>query len=173
MGKWKDSAFALVFAYLALAGSIALSSLMPAPQTYRNHIRYDPAFHFVTLPLLVIILVHSIHLTVHEWPRHYGAHIQGILIAVALILIAGVARSSAIRAQDRTIRLEERLRYAAVLSPTDLAASSTLTLRQIIALRFASDAELPALITRTLAEDLTPKQIKLSIATWRPDYDRV
>ena len=150
---------------------------MPTPSTntqnYKNHTRYDPPFHFVTLPLLLILLIDAVYVTIHDWPRHHGNHIFWIFMVIVSILIAGVARSSAIRAQDRVIRLEERLRYAAVLSPADLATSTALTLRQIIALRFASDAELATLIKRTLAEDLTSKQIKENIITWRPDYDRV
>jgi hypothetical protein len=146
---------------------------MPAPQTYKNHTRYDPLFHFTIIPLALIAFFGAIHLTVHDWPRQHGAHILWILLSFTSILIAGMARSSALRAQDRVIRLEERLRYAALLSPAEAAAAEALTLRQIIALRFASDAELPALIKRTLAENLPPKQIKESIVTWRPDNDRV
>jgi hypothetical protein len=146
---------------------------MPAPQSYKNHTRYDPLFHFTIVPLALIAFFGAIHLTIHDWPRHHGAHILWILLSLLAILIAGMARSSALRAQDRLIRLEERIRYAALLSPADLAASEALTLRQIIALRFASDAELPSLITRTLAENLPPKQIKESIVTWRPDETRV
>ena len=146
---------------------------MPAPQTYKNHTRYDPLFHFVTVPLLLITLIGAIHLTVHDWPRHHGSHILWILMAILSFCIAGVARSSALRAQDRVIRLEERLRYTSVLSAADFAASSALTLKQIIALRFASDAELPTLIKRSISENLTAKQIKESIVAWRPDYCRV
>jgi hypothetical protein len=147
---------------------------MPQPQTYKNHTRFDPLFHFMTIPLLLITLIWAIYLTVHDWPRHHhGSHILGILLSVLCLFIAGVARSSALRAQDRTIRLEERIRYAAVLSAADATAASALTLRQIIALRFASDAELPALVRRALSENLTPKQIKESITTWRPDHCRV
>jgi hypothetical protein len=146
---------------------------MPTPQTFKSHTRFDPLFHFSLLPLLLIVLIGAAYLTIHDWPRRFGVDILLILMVDALILIAGVARSSALRAQDRVIRLEERLRYAALLSPADLDASAALTLRQIIALRFASDAELPALIARALTQALTPKQIKESITTWRPDYDRV
>ena len=146
---------------------------MPAPQTYKNHTRYDPLFHFTIVPLALIALIGAIHLTIHDWPRRHGAHILWILLSLLAILIAGLARSSALRAQDRVIRLEERLRYAALLVPADLAASAGLNLRQIIALRFASDAELPALIRRALAENLTSKQIKESIVCWRPDEHRV
>lgn len=146
---------------------------MPAPQTYKNHTRYDPQFHFIVLPLLVANFVATIHLTVHDWPRHHGLHLWWIVMSVVFIMIAGVARNSALRAQNRIIRLEERLRYTALLSPQDLAASGALTVGQIIALRFASDAELPALIKRAISENLTSKQIKQSIVSWRADDLRV
>jgi hypothetical protein len=146
---------------------------MPAPQSYKNHTRYDPLFHFTIVPLALIAFFGAIHLTIRDWPRHHGAQILWILLSLVAILIAGMARSSALRAQDRVIRLEERIRYAALLSAGELAAAEGLSLRQIIALRFASDTELPGLINRTLAENLAPKQIKESIVTWRPDNDRV
>ena len=82
-------------------------------------------------------------------------------------------RLYALRNQDRIIRLEENVRYRALLSPALLERSAILSLRQVIALRFASDAELPALIERTLTEGLQSKAIKQSIQTWRPDTHRV
>ena len=78
-----------------------------------------------------------------------------------------------VRVQDRVIRLEENLRYQRLLPPELLAATQSLTLGQIIALRFASDAELPALVQRTLSENLEPKAIKQSITNWRADNLRV
>jgi hypothetical protein len=87
-------------------------------------------------------------------------------------MLAGVARSSALRVQDRIIRLEEQLRYQRLLTAELLAASGALTIKQIIALRFASDAELPALMQRTLSEHLEPKAIKQAVTNWRPDYLR-
>jgi hypothetical protein len=146
---------------------------MPAPQNFNNHTRFDPPFHFFLLPLLLINFGLSIYYTIHQWPEHSRSHLWWIVMSVAVFVIAGKARGYALAAQDRTIRLEERLRFAALLSPAELAASNALAMKQYVALRFASDAEVPALIRRTLAESLTPKQIKQSIETWRPDYDRV
>ena len=146
---------------------------MPAPQNLKNHARFHPPFHFFLLPVLLLNFIFMIYITVHDWPRYAHTHLWWIVMAIVFFVMAGLARGYALKVQDRVIRLEERLRYAALLSPAALAASSALTLPQIIALRFASDAELPALITRTLAENLTGKQIKQSIITWRPDTQRV
>ena len=135
---------------------------MPAPQSFKNHTRYDPPFHFVGVPLLLANLIVTIVITVKRWPHHNFTHIWLIVMALALLVILGVARSSAIRAQNRIIRLEERMRLTALLSPTDAAHIPELTTRQLIALRFASDAELPSLVHKTLTQRLEPKAIKAS-----------
>jgi hypothetical protein len=146
---------------------------MPTPQTYKNHARWDPLAHFVVFPLLLLNVIVSIYVLVHHYAQHPHICIWLVVMAVALFLLGGVARSSALRAQDRIIRLEERLRYQALLPAGELAASTGLTTQQIIALRFASDAELPHLVHRARTENMTPKQIKESVTVWRPDYERV
>ena len=94
-------------------------------------------------------------------------------MSIVIFMAVGTARSHSLKAQDRIIRLEEKLRFAALLPPDLLARSQSLTEAQYIALRFASDAEVPALVKRTLDENLTQKQIKEAIVNWRPDYFRV
>jgi hypothetical protein len=151
-------------------------SVMPEPQSFKNHTRFDPPFHFIAIPILlanlIACIVATVKIAIHAGP-HLGLHIWLTIVSFALLLAVGNGRGKDLRVQDRVIRLEERLRYAALLSPTDLAASAALTVRQIVALRFASDAELPALVARTLAENLEPKQIKQSIVSWRADNHRV
>jgi hypothetical protein len=140
------------------------------PQSYANHSRLDPGFHFVLIPLVFIAII----LSVISLVRHPGLHAAlWILLAIALLLTAGKARSYALKVQDRVIRLEERLRLAMLLPEADRPRIPELTERQLIALRFVSDAELPAVAMRAINEGLTSKQIKATIQSWRGDTFRV
>jgi hypothetical protein len=94
-------------------------------------------------------------------------------MSVVLLFAVGRARVHSLTAQDRIIRLEEKLRFHALLPPDLLARSHSLSIQQIVALRFAADEELPGLVRRTLDENLSQKQIKQAINSWRPDYLRV
>jgi len=146
---------------------------MPEPQNFKNHARFFPPFHFFAAPILLLNFILAIAETIRHWPAHPVLFIWWIVLSLALIVLALSSRIMALTAQDRVIRLEEKLRFAALL-PADLhARSQALTVRQIIGLRFASDDELPALVKRALDENLTEKQIKQAINNWRPDYLRV
>lgn len=146
---------------------------MPAPQTYKNHARFDPPWHFFVLPLLMLNIIFAAADTVHHWPDHWGRYLWWIVMSIVLFMAVGIARGHSLKAQDRIIRLEERLRLAALLPADEYARYNELTESQLIGLRFASDAELPALAKRALDEGLTAKQIKESINNWRPDYFRI
>jgi hypothetical protein len=146
---------------------------MSVPQTYKNHVRFDPAWHFFITPLLLLNIIFAVYTTIRHWPVHWHFFVWWIVMAIVLLMAVGKARAHSLKVQDRVIRLEERLRFAALLPADELARSQALTESQYIALRFASDAELPALVKRTLAENLTQKQIKEAIESWRPDYFRV
>ena len=150
-----------------------VSLSMPAPQNYKNHTRWDPIFHFFCMPILLLNVV----ATCVWYYRHYAQHQRSgawlILVSIALLLLAAKARIFSLKAQDRIIRVEERMRLAALVSPSELAELDSLTLRQYIALRFASNAELPGLARRAVRENLNEKQIKESIVSWRADNDRV
>ncbi|WP_260734740.1 DUF6526 family protein [Tunturiibacter lichenicola] len=146
---------------------------MPTPQTLKNHARFNPLFHFAIIPLLFLNLVFSIYITIHRWPAYQHTHLWWIVMAIVFFLMAGDARGSALKTQNRIIRLEERLRLATLLPPDDRAHINELTTPQLIALRFASDAELPALAHTTLTQRLEPKAIKQAIVNWRPDNERV
>lgn len=140
------------------------------PQTYANHARRDPAFHFFLIPVLLITLIATIvHLVRHP---HLGSAWH-VVLAFALLVLAFRARQYAVKVQGRVIRLEERLRLATLLPEPLRGRIGELEIRQLIALRFASDAETPALVERALTEKLTAKQIKQAIQNWRPDNFRV
>lgn len=144
---------------------------MAEPQNYQNHVRYFPLVHLVIMPLLLLNLIWQIVCLYQEntWDRA-----ENVLLAVVFMLITLAARLQALRAQDRVIRLEERLRYKEIL-PADLAQqTSNLKTGEILALRFAPDEELPELIQKTLNGELkTSKEIKQAIKNWRGDYLRV
>ena len=146
---------------------------MSAPQSFKNHGRLDPAFHFFVLPVLGLNFFFSIYATIHHWPEHHALHLWWIVVSTALLVLAFKTRVNDLKVQDRIIRLEENLRLASLLPPADLAHIRELDIKQIIALRFASDDELPALVRKTLTQNLEPKAIKESIVNWRGDYHRV
>lgn len=144
---------------------------MAERQTYANHTRWYPLFHFVVVPLLALnFLSHLVRLIMApSWAMGFWT-----LLSVTLILLALTARLQALKAQDRLIRLEERLRYRELLDPDTAAKASDLPVGQIVALRFASDAELPELVARVLSGELrSQKEIKLAIKDWRADNFRV
>lgn len=140
-------------------------------QSYENHVRYHTPFHFVFVPLMFINLIWSI-IALYREPGL--PELKDLLVAIILALVGFLARTSALKAQDRVIRLEEQLRYQRVLPPELAQRAGALPTGQLIALRFASDAELPALVQQTLEGRLTTsKDIKLAIQQWRGDYLRV
>ena len=143
----------------------------PTPQTYQNHTRWVPGYHFLLMPILVLNLGWSLYRLVTSFSFET---VVGLLLAFGLALGFLFARVFALAAQDRVIRLEERLRMQTLL-PDDLKPRiNEFTTSQLIALRFASDAELPALARRVLDEKIAErKPIKEAIETWRPDYQRV
>jgi len=140
------------------------------PQSFANHTRWDPLYHFFVLPVFFIsVLGAIIHLV-----RHPGLHSAWLfLLSVAATIAVLKSRFYASRVQDRIIRLEERSRLATVLRDPLRGRIMELTEGQLIALRFASDGELTGLVERALSEKLSRADIKKAIHTWRPDYWRV
>ena len=141
-----------------------------APQSYTNHTRLDPPFHFFALPVLAITVLLAIWNLIRE-PGFHSAWM--IVVALALLVVAVKARAYPLKAQDRVIRLEEKLRMSSLLSEPLRSRIGELTEGQFIALRFASDAELPGLVEKTLSGKLAPADIKKAIVTWRPDNFRM
>jgi Family of unknown function (DUF6526) len=142
----------------------------PVAQNFSNHTRFDPPFHFFVLPVFAITLILSI---IHLF-RRPGLHSAWMLVVmVAAVVAIFKIRIYALKVQDRVIRLEERLRLERLLDPSLQGRIGEFTEAQLVGLRFASDAELPALAARTLSEKLSRAEIKKSVQHWRPDYWRV
>ncbi len=139
------------------------------PQTLANHGKFDPIFHFFLAPVLIACFITSIVFLFH------GINALRIWLAVfslAALVLCTKTRSYALKVQDRVIRLEERLRLSALLPETLRARIPDLTEQQLVALRFAADAEVPLLVEKILRDNLEPKAIKRAIQSWRPDYWR-
>lgn len=141
------------------------------PQTYANHTRYHPPFHFFVAPVMLINVVWSIVQFVMSPGWNQG---WWIVVSLALLVLTFLVRTNPLRVQDRVIRLEEEIRYRELL-PADLAQQSgELAPGQVIALRFASDGELAELVRQVLERRLTkPAEIKQAIVNWRGDTLRV
>ena len=143
---------------------------MSQAQNFENHARFYPLFHYFVAPVLLFNVVWSIVRVI----RHVSFATAGaLLVALALFGLAFTARIMALTVQNRVVRLEMRLRMRELLPPELRARIPEFTVDQLIALRFASDAELPGLAQKVLDEKLTDqKAIKKLIRDWQPDLIR-
>jgi len=140
------------------------------PQSLANHALFDPPFHFFILPVFAITVIVAI-VQLFRHPNLLSAWL--VVFMVAAMTAVFKIRIYALKVQDRIIRLEERLRLAILVDKPLRAHIVELSESQLIGLRFASDAELPALTARTLSEKLSRAEIKKAVTQWRPDYWRV
>jgi Family of unknown function (DUF6526) len=139
-------------------------------QDLKNHARFDPLYHLLMMPVaLITVLVAAYQITQRQKLADAWFFILSIAILIAFLKI----RTYALKVQDRVIRLEERLRMERLLPENLKARIGELNVSQIVGLRFASDAELPGLVEKTLANGWSNKEIKQNIVNWRPDYLRV
>jgi hypothetical protein len=139
-------------------------------QTYKNHLRWLPAFHFFVLPVLLLNVLNEVR---RAWRYPSEGSLFVVVVAAALFTLAFLSRSQAVTVQDRVIRLEMRLRLQQILPPELRTRIQELTHRQLVALRFASDAELPGLVREILDGKLTTgKEIKLRVKNWQGDWLR-
>ena len=143
---------------------------MSTSQSYANHVRFDPPFHFFLMP---VTLITTIALIVRAVRQPSLLTIWLVVVALAGVVAVFKIRLNALKVQDRVIRLEERLRLISVLPEATRSRIDELSDGQLIGLRFACDEELPALCQRALDEKLSKKAIKQAVTKWRPDYLRV
>ena len=141
------------------------------PQDYKNHRKFVPAFHYVAVPILLVNVIYSGYVAATSFAL---GSVIALLVAIALLIVAFLARIFALGAQDRVIRLEERLRLHEVLPPDQQHNIDKLTTGQLVALRFASDGEVAALVATVTAEGIEDRdEIKKRVTNWRADNQRL
>jgi hypothetical protein len=141
-------------------------------QNYANHTQIFPLFHRVLIPILGLTLIGSVvnlYQSLGDHQRIYSASLILVLV-ICLIISSLLARIFALKAQDRAIRAEENLRHFAL---TGKLLDPKLSVRQIVALRFASDAEFVPLARRATQDNMKPDDIKRAVQDWRADLYRV
>lgn len=143
---------------------------MPKPQSFQSHARVLPPYHYVVGPILLLNLMSAVVQLIRgvsSWS------VLGVLMGVALIILYLFARLMVLTVQDRVIRLEERLRLAELLPPDLKGRIGELKTKQLVALRFASDAEVAELVREVLTKNITDqKTIKSMVKDWRADHLR-
>lgn len=141
-------------------------------QNFKNHRRLITLYHFVAYPLVLYPWVGSIINLVHRFNAGNGIQqaISEFSLITGVCLALWFARSFALRAQDRAIRAEENFRHFVA---TGKVLDNRLGMRQIIALRFAGDDEFVALAKKAAEENLSSKEIKMTIKNWKADHNRV
>jgi len=139
-------------------------------QNYKNHTRLFPLFHFVVSPIMLLNFLVSIR---RVWLTPNWSTAWAMVVAFGLVALTLAARVMALSVQDRVIRLEMQLRLMRLLPPDLQGRIAALRREHFVALRFASDEELPALVQEVADGRLkTPKEIKLRVKNWQPDWLR-
>ena len=144
---------------------------MAREQSYANHKRYYPLFHFITVPLLVLNVIATLVYAI----RHPGAKWNWwqVVVALALAFLAWTVRVMVLTVQNRVVRLEETLRLQRLLSDDLRGRIGELRTSQLIALRFCADEDLPEMCRAVLNGELRETdEIKRRVKSWRPDWLR-
>src|SRR5262245_32719760 len=140
------------------------------PQSFERHAKMVPLYHYVAWPILTLNFLWAVFRLI------VGPGIDSImsvLVAFALVLTIWYARVFALRVHDRVIRLEMRQRLVGLMPRDQQASIAALTPSQCVALRFASDAELPTLVATVLKDNVHDKKaIKKLIRNWTADHAR-
>jgi hypothetical protein len=139
-------------------------------QNYKNHRQFVFPYHVLTGLALIALLIGTIRNAIYSNEENFYSASLLVLVALILVSIYIYSRTFALKAQDRAIRAEENLRHFAL---TGKLLDNRLTANQIVALRFASDNELPSLAQKAAEHNLSNDAIKKEIKMWRSDYHRV
>ena len=139
-------------------------------QNFNNHAQMVPGFHYLTFGGIIALLGGSINYLLKSSAENKYLASLLVLTSIIFVLVAWFTRTFALKAQDRAIRAEENLRHYVL---TGKLLPSSLRVGQIVALRFAPDAEFPALAEKAAANNLSGKEIKQSIQNWKADFYRV
>jgi membrane protease YdiL (CAAX protease family) len=139
-------------------------------QNFNNHAQMVPGFHYLTFGGIIALLGGSINYLLKASAENKYLAALLVLTSIIFVLVAWFTRTFALKAQDRAIRAEENLRHYVL---TGKLLPSSLRVGQIVALRFAPDAEFPALAEKAATGNLSGKEIKQSIQNWKADFYRV
>lgn len=143
---------------------------MAETQSYSHHVRRDPLFHFFLMPVAGLTFILSVVNVIRDFSL---LNLWFVVLALAFVVAILKIRLYALKAQDRVIRLEERLRLAMLCPDPWRGRIPELKEGQLIAIRFASDAECPGLVEKALTNNMRARDIKKAIVNWRPDYFRI
>lgn len=142
-------------------------------QNYQNHAKYYISHHLIFYPIVLAGFIYSI-MCISKYPEHSR---EWVVLSALFFLVGWLSfmlrQHYALGNQDRIIRAEMRLRYYILTQKNFHSLEQQLSFRQLAALRFASDEELPDLLQRVIRENLSPSAIKKMIKHWEPDHMRV
>jgi hypothetical protein len=140
------------------------------PQSFKNHGRFDPAFHFV---LFFVVILNLVYAGIHLYRQQTISAAWYLVLSLVVFIPLFKLRTNPLKVQDRVIRLEERMRLQALAPEEWHTQIYRLTEDQLIGLRFAADDEVVELAKQALEENLNRKQIKERIKSWRADNWRI
>ena len=144
---------------------------MPEPLSYKTHRAYDPLYHFFVIPVLGLNVLLAAYFL---YRRPVVLNVWALIFAIALVALCWRVRYFPLRVQDRLIRLEETLRLQRVLPEELRSKIDEISTRELIALRFCADEELPEHVRAIYAGEYRGgENVKSRIKNWRPDPHRI
>lgn len=145
---------------------------MPEEQSYAKHAKFVPMYHYVLFGILFVTLIGSFVNLYHSLGDHERIYSAALITAlsIAMLILFFIARVFPLGVQDRVIRVEENMRH---MQLTGKMLDPRLTVKQIVGLRFASDAEFPDLARKAAEQGMSQDDIKKSVKNWRADHNRI